>query len=165
MASMMARLGPLMGDPDRTRALGRAGLDVLLAQPQTDPTRLAAIGYCFGGTMALELARAGTNLRAVVGFHSGLATAKPADAANITAKVLVCIGTEDPLIPAEQRTAFEAEMRAGNVDWRMNLYGGAAHSFTNPDASQAGIPGVAYDQLTDERSWNAMLDLFREVDM
>jgi dienelactone hydrolase len=165
MGAVMARLGPLIGDPDRTRALGLAGLNVLLAQPLVDPNRVAAIGYCFGGTMSLELARAGTNLTAVVGFHSGLATARPNDATNITAKVLVCIGTEDPLIPAEQRTNFEAEMRAANVDWRMNLYGGAAHSFTNPKASEAGIAGIAFDQRTDERSWRAMLDLFAEVGM
>lgn len=165
MGAVMARLGPLMADPARVRALGAAGLDVLLAQPQVDPARVAAIGYCFGGTMALELARAGTDLRAVVGFHSGLATTRPEDAANIRAKVLVCIGTEDPLIPAAQRTDFETEMRAGAIDWRMNLYGGAAHSFTNPDAAQAGIPGIAYDQITDERSWRAMLDLFTEVGM
>ena len=131
-AEMMKRLGPLMGDPDTTRALGRAGLNVLLAQPEADASRVAAIGYCFGGTMVLELARGGEDLKAVVGFHSGLATARPGDARNVTGKVLVCIGAEDPLIPAEQRAAFEQEMRDGGVDWRMNLYGGAKHSFTNP---------------------------------
>ncbi|CAB4881408.1 unannotated protein [freshwater metagenome] len=165
MAAMMARLGPLMGDSDRIRALGTAGLDVLLAQPQVDPARVAAVGYCFGGTMALELARGGADLQAVIGFHSGLATTRPHDAANIRAKVLVCIGSEDPLIPAAQRTDFEAEMRSGNVDWRMNLYGGAQHSFTNPNAGDAGMPGIVYDQRTDERSWRAMLDLFAEVGM
>lgn len=163
MAATMARLGPLFGDPEGTRALGRAGLDVLLAQPRTDAARVAAIGYCFGGTMSLELARGGSDLKAVVGFHSGLQTVQPQDAANIKGKILVCIGTEDPLIPADQRTAFEAEMRAANVDWRMNLYGGAAHSFTNPAAHLAGVPGITYDQKTDERSWRAMLDLFNEV--
>jgi dienelactone hydrolase len=157
MGTVMARLGPLMGNPDATRAVGSAGLSVLLDQPTVDRERVAAIGYCFGGTMALELARGGAVLRAVVGFHSGLGTARPSDAANIGGSVLVCIGTEDPLIPAEQRSAFEAEMRAADVDWRMNLYGRAAHSFTNPEA------GIAYDRLTDERSWRAMLDLFAEV--
>ncbi len=165
MGTVMARLGRLMGDPDATRARGNAGLCVLLDQPAVDRERVAAIGYCFGGTMALELARGGAALRGVVGFHSGLATVRPGDAANITGSVLVCIGTEDPLIPAEQRMAFEAEMRAANVDWRMDLYGRAAHSFTNPEADSAGIPGIAYDRLTDERSWRAMLDLFAEVGM
>ena len=165
LATTRAKLGPLMSDPDRIRGLGKAGLGVLLSQPHVDPARIAAIGYCFGGTMSLELARAGVDLKAAVGFHSGLATARPEDAADITAKILVCIGADDPLIPAEQRMAFETEMRAANVDWRMNLYGGAAHSFTNPNAGRLGIPGIAYDQRTDERSWRAMLDLFTEVGM
>lgn len=163
MAEIRAKLGPLMADPLATRVLGRAGLDVLMAQPQTDPARLAAIGYCFGGTMALELARGGAALSAVVGFHSGLATVRPEDASAITAKVLVCIGADDPMIPPEQRAAFETEMRAGQVDWRMNLYGGAVHSFTNENASRMGIPGIAYHEPTDRRSWRAMRDLFDEV--
>ena len=165
MAAMMARLGPLMGDADRIRALAHAGLDMLLTQPQVDTSRVAAIGYCFGGTMALELARSGAALQAVVGFHSGLGTSRAHDAANIVAKVLVCIGSEDPLIPAAQRSDFEAEMRAANIDWRMNLYGRAEHSFTNPNAGDAGMAGIAYDRLTDERSWRAMVDLFTEVGM
>jgi dienelactone hydrolase len=163
MPAVMERLGPLMGDPLRTRALGQAGLDVLTGCTRTDTAKLAAIGHCFGGTMALELARGGAPLAAVVGFHSGLATARPEDAANIVGKILVCIGAEDPLVPPKQRADFEEEMRAGAVDWRMNLYGGAAHSFTNPDAGAMGVPGIAYHELTDQRSWEAMLDLFREV--
>ncbi|MCC6437682.1 MAG: dienelactone hydrolase family protein [Acidimicrobiales bacterium] len=159
----MARLGPLMADPLKTRRIGQAGLDVLMAQDRVDTNRLAAIGYCFGGTMSLELARGGAPLKAVVGFHSGLATARPDDASNITGKVLVCIGTEDPLIPPDQRADFEKEMRAGGVDWRMNLYGGAAHSFTNPSASAMGVPGIEYHEPTDLRSWDAMLDLFNET--
>jgi dienelactone hydrolase len=161
--AMMARLGELIGDPSQTRSLGRAGLDVLLAQPRVDHGRVAAIGYCFGGTMSLELARAGTDLHAVVGFHSGLATKQPQDAARITAKVLVCIGADDPMIPPAQRTEFEEEMRAAGVDWRMNVYGNAVHSFTNQLASAMGFPGIAYHRPTDERSWRAMLDLFDET--
>ena len=163
MTEVMARLGPLMSDPLRTRAIGQAGLDVLTSEARTDTSRLAAIGHCFGGTMALELARGGAPLKAVVGFHSGLSTARPEDAKNITGKVLVCIGAEDPMIPSKQRVAFEEEMRAGGVDWRMNLYGGAAHSFTNPEAGAMGTPGIEYHELTDHRSWAAMLDLFRET--
>ena len=159
----MARLGPLMGDPEAIRALGRPGLAVLLAQPETDPSRVAAIGYCFGGTMSLELARGGEDLKAVVGFHSGLATTRPQDARNIVGKVLVCIGAEDPIVPPEQRLAFEEEMREGGVDWQMNLYGRAAHSFTNPRAGELGMPGIEYHEPTDKRSWQAMLDFFGEV--
>lgn len=163
MPEVMARLGPLMADPLRTRAIGQAALDVLTSEARTDTTRLAAIGHCFGGTMALELARGGAPLKAVVGFHSGLATARPQDAKNITGKVLVCLGAQDPMISSKQRVAFEEEMQAGGVDWRMNLYGGAAHSFTNPDAGAMGVPGIEYHELTDRRSWEAMLDLFRET--
>jgi len=163
MDQVMARLGPLMGDPVKTRSLGQAGLEVLLRQPEADPSRVAAIGYCFGGTMSLELARGGADLKAIVGFHSGLATTRPEDARNIVGRVLVCIGAEDPIIPPEQRLAFEKEMQDAGVDWRMNLYGSAAHSFTNERASALGMPGIAYHQPTDLRSWRAMLDLFDEV--
>lgn len=160
---IMTRLGPLMSDTDRIRRLGRSGLEVLLAHEHADRDRVAAIGYCFGGTMVLELARAGTDLKAVVGFHSGLATARPEDARNISGSVLVCIGTDDPLIPFDQRVAFEDEMRAGGVDWRMNLYGGVGHSFTNPRAGEFGMPGIDYHAASDDRSWTAMRDLFDEV--
>ena len=160
---MMARLGELGGDPNRIRALGDAGLEVLLREPRADASKVAAVGYCFGGTVVLELARGGADIKVVVGFHPGLGTQRPEDARNITGKVLVCVGSEDPFIPVEQRLAFEAEMRSAGVDWRMNLYGGVEHSFTHPRAGLAAFPGVKYDQLTDERSWRAMLDLFDEV--
>jgi dienelactone hydrolase len=159
----MARLGPLMNDPLKTRAIGQAGLDILTSQERVDTGRLAAIGYCFGGTMSLELARGGAPLKAVVGFHSGLGTARPEDAKNIKGKVLALIGTEDPLVPADQRAAFEKEMKDGGVDWQLYLYGGAAHSFTNPTASAMGMPGIEYHEPTDRRSWAAMLDLFSET--
>ena len=159
---IMARYSELAGDPERTRGIARAGLDVLLAHPRADHSRVAAIGYCFGGTMSLELARAGTDLACVVGFHSGLATSQPAGEGAITARVLVNIGTEDPLIPPEQRIAFEQEMRAAGADWRMYLYGGAVHSFTNP-AADGSNPAIKYDAVADARSWRTMLDLFGEV--
>ena len=136
---------------------------MLAAQPQTDPDRLAATGYCFGGTTALELGRAGAALKAIVGFHSGLGTAKPAAAGAIKAKVLVNIGADDPIIPPEQRSAFEKEMNDAGADWRMTLYGGVGHSFTNPDVGRLGRPGFAYDAAADRRSWAAMMDLFGEV--
>jgi dienelactone hydrolase len=157
-----ARFGELNGDRLRTRAIAQAGLEVLLASEYADAGRVAAIGYCFGGTVSLELARGGTDLRAVVGFHSGLATDQPAGPGSITGPVLVCIGAEDPFIPAEQRLAFEDEMRAAGADWRLNLYGGAVHSFTNRTADGSN-PALKYDQRADERSWRAMLDLFTEV--
>jgi dienelactone hydrolase len=160
---MMARIGELRSDPPRIMAVGTAGLDILRAEPRTDTSRLASIGFCFGGTLSLELARGGTDLKAVVGFHSGLSTVHPEDARNITAKVLALIGADDPMVHGDERRAFEEEMRAGGVDWQLHVYGGAVHSFTNEKASADVFPGIAYDEATDRRSWQAMVDLFTEV--
>jgi dienelactone hydrolase len=157
-------LAMLRNDVARTRARARGGLDALRACPEVDPERIAAIGFCFGGTMALELARSGAPIAGVVGFHSGLATTAPQDAKNIKAKILVCIGADDPAIPPEQRRAFEDEMRAGQVDWQMTVFGGVVHGFTNPDADKAGRPEMArYDARADARSWRRMSELFDEI--
>ena len=99
-------MAPLRENPQRIRDRARASLDALASRPEVDGSRLAAIGYCFGGSIALELARSGADIVAAVGFHSGLATAAPQDARNIRGKVLVCIGADDPGIPPEQRSAF-----------------------------------------------------------
>ncbi len=163
ISQVMSRLGPWMADPAGIRRIAAAALAALVAEPETDAARLAAIGYCFGGTTALELGRSGADLKAIVGFHSGLATARPQDASAIRAKVLVCIGADDPIIPPEQRLAFEQEMNDGKVDWRMNLYGGAGHSFTNPNVGALNRPGFAYHEPSDRRSWAAMMDLFEEA--
>jgi len=160
---MMARLGELREDPQRARAIATAGLDVLRGEGRTDGDRLAAIGYCFGGTLSLELARGGAAISAVVGFHSGLAPARPEDARNIRGKVLMLIGADDPIVDNAQRRDFEEEMRDGGVDWQLHVYGGAVHSFTNPRASGVDLPGIDYHEPTDRRSWQAMLDLFHEV--
>lgn len=164
MAEIMALITELSAQPERTRDRARGALQVLAAHEQVDAARIAATGYCFGGTMALELGRFGAQLAAIVGFHSGLATAAPQDAANIKAKVLVCIGADDPAIPTEQRNAFEAEMRAGGADWSMHLYGGVVHSFTNSGAGAMGMPDFArYDAAADRASWNAMMALFADT--
>ena len=162
MSQAMARLGVWMADPTGIRARAHAALEVLTRQAETDTGRLAGIGYCFGGTTVLEMARAGEPLKAVVGFHSGLGTARPA-ATAIKPKILVQIGADDPIIPPEQRAAFEAEMKAANADWRMLVYGGAGHSFTNPDVGALNRPGFEYNESADKRSWRAMLDVFDEV--
>jgi dienelactone hydrolase len=159
---IMDRCQALWNEPDRIQALAGAGLQVLLSESRADASRVAAVGYCFGGALVLELARGGADVKAVVGFHPRLATRRPQDSANIRGKVLVCVGTDDPLISVQERLAFE-EVRAGGVDWRMNLYGGTEHSFTNPASELAGRPGVRYHQPSDQRSWRAMLDLFDEV--
>ena len=163
MSTAMGRIGAWMADPTGIRARAHAALEVLTSQAETDAEQLAGIGYCFGGTTVLEMARAGEPLKAVVGFHSGLGTGRPATAGAVKAKVLVQIGADDPIIPPDQRTAFEAEMKAAGADWRMLVYGGAGHSFTNPEVGAMGRPGFEYNESADKRSWRAMLDLFDEV--
>jgi dienelactone hydrolase len=163
MPAMMAKLGQLRADQEAVRKLARAGLAVLVARPEVDATKIAATGYCYGGTFALELARGGADLQAVVVFHAGLSTRNPADAANIKAKVLACIGADDPLVPPSERLAFEEEMRGAMIDWRLTLYGGAVHGFANPNAGSMNNPAVAYHEPSYRRSWRDMLDLFAET--
>ncbi len=164
LGEAVGKLAPMHQDPLKTRARAQGALNALLARPEVDPARIGAIGFCFGGTMALELARSGAPLAAVVGFHSGLATARPQDAHQIRARVLVCIGADDPFIPQDQRLAFQDEMRTGNVDWQMHLYGGVVHSFTNEQAARANRPeAVRYSATADQRSWASLRELFQEA--
>ena len=160
---VMRRFAWFMEDPSHIRARMGAALEALSSHPRVNAWRLAAVGYCYGGTAALELARGGADLKVVAGFHSGLDTARPQDASAIKGKVLVQIGADDPVIPAEQRLAFEQEMTAGGVDWRMVVYGKTAHSFTNPEIDAYGLPGFAYQAESDRRSWTAMRELFSEA--
>jgi dienelactone hydrolase len=160
---MGQRLGVLSQEPDQIRALGYAGLNILLAQSRVDRSRVAAIGFCFGGTMALELARAGADLAAVVGFHSGLNTASPAAPGSVRGSVLVCIGADDPFIPPSQRAEFEEEMQKAGADWRISLYGGAVHSFTSPAADARGMDGIAYHETAHRRSWAEMSALLSDA--
>jgi dienelactone hydrolase len=161
----MAVVRTLREAPERTRARAAGALAALVARPDVDATRVAAIGFCFGGTMALELARSGAALVAVVGFHSGLATQRPEDAVHVRAHVLACIGADDPSIPPAQRAAFEQEMTAARVDWQLHLYGGVVHSFTEPGVElRTGRPDrTRYDAAADARSWAAMRQLFAET--
>jgi dienelactone hydrolase len=155
------RLGELWDDPAAICELALAGYRILTAQPGVDTERVAVLGFCFGGAMALELARADVPLRAVVGFHPGFLASRPADSARITASVLMMCGADDPVVSAEDRQGFQDEMREANVaDWRLEVYDGVGHSFTNPDIGNRGLPpGFAYDEEADQRSWAAMLSL------
>ncbi len=163
----MAKVGPaiqaLYSNRGEWRARARAAFDALLAQPQVDKRRVAAIGFCFGGTTALELMRSGAPLAAVATFHSGLLPELPEDAGRVRARLLVCHGAEDPLVKKEAIDALMAELRRDKVDWQFIHYGNAAHSFTNPQADQRKIPGLAYDRKTEARSWAAMRQLFDEA--
>jgi dienelactone hydrolase len=159
----MQHAGPLREDAAKFRQRGRAALDTLAKLPQVDSSKLAAIGFCMGGTFGLELVRDGAPLSGVVSFHGGLETKKPAAPGAIKAKLLVCTGADDPFVPLTQVNAFAEEMIKSGADWQVHAYGGTVHSFTNPDAASAGVPGLAYNKLADERSWNAMTFFFKEI--
>jgi dienelactone hydrolase len=153
----------LAADPSRLRRRARVALDKLASLPQVDPERLAAIGYCMGGTFGLELARDGAALKGVVTFHSGLQTQRPAAAGQVKAKILVHTGADDPLVPFTAVAAFAEEMTKAGADWQVISYGGAKHSFTNPQSDALKNPALGYNQRTDERSWKSMISFFDEI--
>ena len=161
LPSAMALMGEF-NDGEKLRARIMAGLKALKSQPHVDVSKIAAIGFCFGGTTVLELARSGADVLGVVSFH-GMLASRGEIASPMSTKVLVCHGGDDPLVPAEQVTAFQDEMRHAKADWQLNIYGGAEHSFTNEDAANAGMPGIKYQKSADERSWAAMRDLLDEI--
>ena len=163
LAQVRPAIVALFGDRPAWRARLRAALDVLLAQPQVDGSRTGAIGFCFGGACCLELARSGAPLHAIVTFHAGLQAPLEADVGQIKSKVLICHGSQDPLLKPEALDAVLAELSRDRVDWQLLSFGGAGHSFTNPDADARGVPGFAYNANADRRSWVAMQGLFTEV--
>jgi dienelactone hydrolase len=139
------------------------GLDQLKLQPQTDPQKLAAIGYCFGGTTVLELARSGAQLNGVVSFHGGLATTMPATSGQIKAKVLVLHGADDPFVKPEEVAAFKAEMDSAKADFQFISYPGAVHSFTKKAAGNDPSKGNAYHETADKESWAEMKKFFAAI--
>ncbi len=151
------------GDRKLLRQRANVGLAKLKSLPRVDAAATAAIGYCFGGTTVLEMARSGAATRGVVSFHGGLTTNAPEDAKNIKAKVLVLHGGDDPHAPMKDVVALADELRAAKVDWQIVLYGGAVHSFTDPGAGNDPSRGAAYDKQAARRSWEAMQDFFREL--
>jgi dienelactone hydrolase len=158
--------GALAGKYKNDRALLRArvnaALDVLEKNEFMDTKRVAAIGYCFGGTTVIELARGGAELNGVVSFHGGLDSPVPADGKNIKCKVLVLAGADDPFQKPEDLTAFESEMRDSKVDWQIVFYGGAVHAFTQPNPGFVNA-GAKYNEKADKRSWEAMKQFFAEI--
>ena len=154
--------GVFLQDRALLRERARVALEFLRKHDRTDPARVAAIGYCFGGTTVLELARANADVRGVVSFHGGLKTPDPAANRPVAPSVLVLHGADDPFIPAADVAAFQEEVRAAKADWQMILLGGARHSFTNPDARGA-LKGALYDERADRRSWEYMKLFLEEV--
>ena len=154
--------GQLKGTP-LMRERAQAGLEALAKQEQVDPQRLGAMGFCFGGTTVLELAYSGADVRGVVSFHGGLTAPKPEDLKNIKASFLVLHGADDPHVKPEDLAAFEGGMRQAKADWQLILFGGAVHSFTNPEATGLNIPGVAYEARTAARAFKYMEIFFKEI--
>ena len=138
------------------RARVQAAYETLAELPQVDESRIAVIGYCFGGSAALEFARTGADIRGVVSFHGRLITHDPSDAAAIRAKLIVLTGGVDPVVPDEAVHAFQDELRAvPDLDWQVITYSGAPHAFT--------VPGENFRPVADARSWQAQLDFFDEI--
>jgi len=162
VAEAGAQAGKYKGDRALLRRRVNAGLDTLKTNDLVDTRHVAAIGYCFGGTTVLELARSGADLAGVVSFHGGLDSPTPADGKNIKCKVLCCHGADDPFEKPADLAAFEKEMRDAQVDWRLYQYGGAVHSFTDWTAT-GSLPGAKYNERADHRSWNDMKQFFIEI--
>jgi dienelactone hydrolase len=150
----------LVADHQALRARLADALACLRARPGVDASRIAAIGFCFGGLAALELARSGADLRAVVSFHGGLTAHAPAEPGKVKPAILVCTGAADPFVTPEHRTAFEAEMSRANADWQLCLYSNAMHGFTERNVNR---PGAGYHEATDRRSWQTMRAFLEEA--
>lgn len=159
--------GALAGTYRNDRVLYRnrvqAALGALKAQKGVDPERLAVIGFCFGGTGALEAARAGLPVRGVVSFHGGLKAGTEGPGGVMSAKVLVCHGAEDPSVPPAEVAAFQDEMRKAKADYTFIAYAGAVHAFTQKEAGNDPSRGSAYQEAAARRSWQHMTDFFREI--
>jgi dienelactone hydrolase len=151
------------GNTPLMRARAHAGLKVLAQNKLVDPHKLAAIGFCFGGTAVLELAYSGADVRGVVSFHGGLTAPKPEDLKNIKASILVLHGADDTHVTPEAIAAFEDGMRQAKADWQMVLFGGAVHGFTNPENKGSKLPGVGYDAKAAARSFKYMEIFFKEI--
>jgi|SRR5579859_4132674 len=138
-----------------------AGLEELKKNEKVDPDKIAAIGYCFGGTAVMELGRSGANVAGLVSFHGGLDNPAPADDKNIKSRVLVLQGGADQFT-LPQVPGFKKEMKAAKVKYRLISYPGAVHGFTNPD-NKGAVPGMKYNAKADRESWKAMMKFFSEI--
>ncbi len=155
--------GLYRSDRNLMRDRAKAALDTLTANPLVDTSKIAAIGYCFGGTTVLEMARAGFNLKGVASFHGGLDTPMPADAETLKAKVRVFHGAEDKFIPNEHIANLAAEMKNANADYKFFAFEGAVHSFTVPSAGNDPTKGAAYHADADKQSWQMLKEFLKEI--
>jgi dienelactone hydrolase len=140
-----------------------AALATLRSVPEAAGLPVAAIGYCMGGQAALEAARDGHDLFAAVSFHGILSTDQPATPGTVRARLLICHGDADPLVPREQVLSFWDEMDAAGANWHFHAYSGVKHGFTDPDRDARGMPAIGYDASADRQSWTAMISLFDEI--
>ncbi|MFN8391761.1 MAG: dienelactone hydrolase family protein [Bdellovibrionota bacterium] len=155
--------GKFKADRKLMRARAQAALETFLKTASVDPKRVGAIGFCFGGTVALELARDGAPLAGLVSFHGGLDTPDATQGKNIKGKVLALHGADDPYVPEKDVAAFEDEMRKGGVNWELVKYGNAVHAFTNPAAGTDNSKGAAYNAQAAKRAYESMTNFFAEI--
>jgi dienelactone hydrolase len=152
----VAVITALVGDPPALRARLIDALVCMRSLPRVDGSRVAAVGFCFGGLAALELARSGADVRGVVSVHGGLTARAPAQPGRVKAAILVCAGAADPYVTREHRSAFEDEMTQAQADWQLQLYSGAEHGFSERAvAGSSERPGCRYHEAADRRSWAA----------
>src|SRR5690606_33494153 len=153
----------LRADPADYRRRLKAGLRALVSLPETKGLPLAAIGFCMGGQAALEMARDGAPLDCVVSFHGLLGTEMPAEPGAIPARLLICHGDADPMVPRQQVLKFWEEMDRAGADWHFHSYSGVKHGFTNPYPVPPGIDALDNDESADRQSWAAMHAMFDEL--
>jgi len=157
-----ALMSPLTSNRPLLQARMNLAIEILRQQPQVDPARVAAMGFCFGGLCALDLARSGSDALGVVSFHGLLTPPGNTGGNRITAKVLCLHGYDDPMAPPEAIDEFAGEMTSAGADWQLHAYGNTMHSFTNPTANDPGF-GTVYSAAADRRSWQAMANFFSEI--
>jgi len=155
-------MNQIASNVEKWQARANAGLAVLQAQEMVDGSRIAAIGYCFGGATVMQMAYGGSDLKAVVSFHGSLPPA-PANATTIRPRILVAHGRDDQFVPKDRVLAFQEGLDRAGANWEMTIYSGTRHGFTNPDAGSYGIDNLAYNEQADRDSWAAMLNMFRDA--
>lgn len=154
-------MSPLLADRDNLKERILAALEAGRTLEGVDPSRVAAIGYCFGGLVVLDLARSGANINGVVSFH-GLLMPSSISSIGIQSKILVLHGERDPMVPLDMVDEFQKEMTTANADWQLHSYGGTYHAFTNPEANDPEF-GTQFNKDANRRSWDSMLNFFNEI--